>query len=233
MSPTAPGPDSSTQFLVAFLRNEADQAERRAQQLREQAAQLRAAHGITDEQIRRYQIPTDQLPPLDERGVPKYRGKKRGRKPRERKRRVNPARKKRQHTAYTLFVQESYPVAKAQHPGWPSKVLISHVAKQWAAVSVADKKKWKQRALATHEAEETAAEEEQEYEEEEELPEEEEEEEEEMAEEEEVEEDAKHAAQLDAAAASVIESEYVDEDEAPAPPARPRRNTTRQKDAPV
>lgn len=40
--------------------------------------------------------------PLDENGIPKYKGKKRGRKPKKRVRRRNPNAKKRSHTAYTL-----------------------------------------------------------------------------------------------------------------------------------
>ena len=43
-----------------------------------------------------------ELAPLDEHGVPKYKGKKRGRKPKKRKRMRNPNAPKRKHTAYTL-----------------------------------------------------------------------------------------------------------------------------------
>lgn len=96
------------------------------------------------------ELDPDQLPPLDENGIPKYKGRKRGRKPKVRKRKSNPARKKRQHTAYTLFVQHSYPAAKAANPGWPSKDVISYVAKQWAVVPVDKKAKWKARAQSTH-----------------------------------------------------------------------------------
>jgi hypothetical protein len=71
------------------------------------------------------------MAPLDEHGVPKYKGKKRGRKPKARKRKANPNRRKRQHTAYTLFVQETYPGIKAAYPEYPSKDVISIVAKQW------------------------------------------------------------------------------------------------------
>ena len=100
------------------------------------------------------ELPPDQLPPLDEHGVPKYKGKKRGRKPKYRKRKANPNRRKRQHTAYTLYVQETYPGIKAANPELPSKDVISIVAKQWAdGVSPEEKKQWKDRAKATHEDE--------------------------------------------------------------------------------
>jgi hypothetical protein len=98
------------------------------------------------------EIDPDQLPPLDENGVPKYKGRKRGRKPKLRKRKSNPNRRKRQHTAYTLFVKEIYPDVKVQHPDWPSKDVISIVAKQWATVPAAEKQKWKVRAQATHDS---------------------------------------------------------------------------------
>ena len=87
---------------------------------------------------------------MDEHGIPKYRGRKRGRKPRPRKRKSNPDRPKRKHTAYTLFVQEQHPLIRAQHPTWLSKQILSVVAKQWADVPAEEKKMWKERALATH-----------------------------------------------------------------------------------
>jgi hypothetical protein len=96
----------------------------------------------------------DQLPPLDENGIPKYKGKKRGRKPKYRKRKPNPNRRKRQHTAYTLFVQETYPGIKAANPTLPSKDVISIVAKQWGnLLSPEEKQAWKLKAVATHEDE--------------------------------------------------------------------------------
>lgn len=92
------------------------------------------------------------MPPLDENGVPKYKGKKRGRKPKARKRKANPNRRKRQHTAYTLFVQETYPRIKAAYPDYASKDVISIVAKQWKhELSPQEKQQWKARAKATHE----------------------------------------------------------------------------------
>jgi hypothetical protein len=54
--------------------------------------------------------------------------------------------------AYTLFVKEIYPDVKVQHPDWPSKDVISIVAKQWATVPAAEKVKWKLRAQATHDS---------------------------------------------------------------------------------
>jgi hypothetical protein len=97
------------------------------------------------------ELDPDQLPPLDENGVPKYKGKKRGRKPKYRKRKPNPNRRKRQHTAYTLFVQETYPGVKAANPNLPSKDVISIVAKQWGnLLSLEEKQEWKLKAVATH-----------------------------------------------------------------------------------
>lgn len=91
------------------------------------------------------------MPPLDENGIPKYKGKKRGRKPKNRKRRANPNRRKRQHTAYTLYVQETYPGIKAANPHLASKDVISIVAKQWKMeLSAEQRNQWKERAVATH-----------------------------------------------------------------------------------
>jgi len=95
------------------------------------------------------EIPPDQLPPLNEDGVPKYKGKKRGRKPKVRRRKLNPNRTKRQHTGYTLFMQEQYPIYKAANPSLSSKELISMVAKEWKE-STTDREAWKEKALATH-----------------------------------------------------------------------------------
>jgi hypothetical protein len=88
---------------------------------------------------------------LDEHGIPKYKGKKRGRKPKFRKRKLNPNRRKRQHTAYTIFVQETYPGVKAANPTLPSKDVISIVAKRWGnELTTEEKQEWKARAVATH-----------------------------------------------------------------------------------
>jgi hypothetical protein len=183
------------------------------------------------------EIDPDQLPPLDENGIPKYKGRKRGRKPKLRKRKSNPNRRKRQHTAYTLFVKEIYPDVKIQHPDWPSKDVISIVAKQWATVPAAEKQKWKLRAQATHDS----------------ADEEEDEEEDDEADEEDEEADEDEAATVvgapvdlqaavaAAAAAAVeagfgpddtygVEDEEEEEDEdAPAPPARRRGRPPKQK----
>lgn len=94
----------------------------------------------------------EELAPLDEFGVPKYKGRKRGRKPKKRKRQLNPNRQKRQHTAYTLFVQENYPAVRAQYPQLQSKDIIGMVARQWATVPEMEKVVWKERAIETHEA---------------------------------------------------------------------------------
>jgi hypothetical protein len=90
------------------------------------------------------------MPPLDENGVPKYKGKKRGRKPKPRKRKANPNRRKRQHTGYTLYMKENYPGIKEAHPDFASKDIIAVLAKQWAEVSPNEKLEWKARAVATH-----------------------------------------------------------------------------------
>jgi hypothetical protein len=91
------------------------------------------------------------LPPLDEHGVPKYKGKKRGRKPKVRRRKINPNRRKRQHTAYTIFVKETYPGIKESNPQLASKDIIAIVARQWKhQVTPEEKQAWKQRAQETH-----------------------------------------------------------------------------------
>lgn len=90
------------------------------------------------------------MPPLDENGIPKYKGKKRGRKPKPRKRKHNPNRRKRQHTGYTLYMQENYPAVKEANPDFASKDIIATLAKQWAEVSSNEKLEWKSRALNTH-----------------------------------------------------------------------------------
>jgi hypothetical protein len=94
----------------------------------------------------------DTMAPLDENGVPKYKGKKRGRKPKKRLRRVSkdPNRPKRQHTAYTFFVQENYPLCKNLNPAVPSKDLITIVAKQWSHLSDLERDEWRARAKSTH-----------------------------------------------------------------------------------
>jgi hypothetical protein len=90
------------------------------------------------------------MPPLDEHGIPKYKGKKRGRKPKPRKRKANPNRRKRQHTGYTLYMKENYPAIKEANPDFASKDIIAGLAKQWAEVTPNEKLEWKARAVATH-----------------------------------------------------------------------------------
>lgn len=144
---------TTTHALVAYLRMEADLADEKAKRLRAQAEALSERYGVTDEMQSQYELNPDQLPPLNEQGLPKYKGKKRGRKPKPRKRKLDPNRRKRQHTAYTLFVQEIYPSVKAQHSDLQSKEVISIVAKQWKAMMADEKREWKLRAKATHEEE--------------------------------------------------------------------------------
>mmetsp|Transcript_38044 Transcript_38044/g.77629 ORF Transcript_38044/g.77629 Transcript_38044/m.77629 type:complete len:166 (-) Transcript_38044:358-855(-) len=88
------------------------------------------------------------MAPLDEFGIPKYKGKKRGRKPRKRIRQRNPNTPKRKHTAYTLFVQENYPAIRQHNPNLQSKDVISIVAKQWATVPDEEKRTWREHAKA-------------------------------------------------------------------------------------
>jgi hypothetical protein len=142
---------ATTQALVAYLRMEADLADEKAKRLRAQAKALSEQFGVTEVMQSRYELDPDQLPPMDENGVPKYKGKRRGRKPKPRKRQANPNRKRRQHTAYTLFMKETYPEIKAQNPHLKSKDVISIVAKQWSdQLSPEEKGEWKARAKATH-----------------------------------------------------------------------------------
>uniref|UniRef100_A0A7R9WXW2 HMG box domain-containing protein n=1 Tax=Craspedostauros australis TaxID=1486917 RepID=A0A7R9WXW2_9STRA len=140
---------SATKALVRHLRQEADLSQQKADRLNEQARMLSVQFGVTQAAQDQYAIDPTQLPPLDENGVPKYKGKKRGRKPKARKRKINPNRRKRQQTAYTLFVQETYPRVKAQNPELPSNQLIRIVAGQWkTGVDAEQKQAWKLRALA-------------------------------------------------------------------------------------
>ena len=135
----------STAALVAYLRCEADISELKARRLREQAASLAAEYGDVNYTI----LEPEEMAPLDEHGIPKYRGRKRGRKARKRKRKHDPNRPKRQHTAYTLFVQENYPSIRNQYPDLQSKEIIALVARQWAEVSDLERQAWKQRAVAS------------------------------------------------------------------------------------
>lgn len=92
--------------------------------------------------------------PVDEHGIPKYKGKKRGRKPKPRKRQRKPGTPKRKHTAYTLFMKETYPIARQQRTGGvPSKVIITEVANMWKAISATEKATWKAKAQEVNQAE--------------------------------------------------------------------------------
>ena len=155
---------ASTAALVAYLRCEADLSELKAKRLREQAAALAAEYGDVNYTI----LEPEEMAPLDEHGIPKYRGRKRGRKARKRKRRHDPNRPKRQHTAYTLFVQENYPSIRNQYPELQSKDIIGLVARQWAEVSDLEQQAWKQRAAVASVAVEEEEEEEEESDDEEE-----------------------------------------------------------------
>jgi hypothetical protein len=64
---------AATMALVAFLRAEADAAGKKAKSFRKQAQQLAVKFGINENVQQRYEIDPEQLPPLDENGVPKYR----------------------------------------------------------------------------------------------------------------------------------------------------------------
>jgi hypothetical protein len=64
------------------------------------------------------------------------------------RRKRDPSRTKRQHTAYTLFVQENFEAIKKNNPDMPPKDIISMVAQQWSEVSGEERELWKQRAMA-------------------------------------------------------------------------------------
>jgi hypothetical protein len=131
--------------LVSYLQMEADLAEERAKRLRKKAADLIGRFGLTEDDLDNGNTGCD-LAPLDEHGNPKYRGKKRGRKPKPRKRKVNPNREKRKHTGYTLFMQENHRIVKASSPNLQNKDVISFVAKQWKDLREDQKIEWKERA---------------------------------------------------------------------------------------
>lgn len=152
-------PDDGTAALVLYLRAEADAAEERAKSLRLRAQTMAAESGMaqadfdetTQHAAAAVSNPTE-MAPVDEFGVPKYKGKKRGRKPKKRKRVRKPDTPKRQHTGYTLFMKENYPAVKEANGNLQSKDVISIVAKQWAEVGADAKTAWKERAKAINEA---------------------------------------------------------------------------------
>ena len=63
---------------------------------------------------------------------------------------MNPLRPKRQHTAYTLFVHETYPDIKTSQPDLKGQQIMPMVAKLWREKTAAEKQEWKVRAQATH-----------------------------------------------------------------------------------
>lgn len=136
---------ASSAALVAYLNMEAELSDLKAKRLREQADALAEEYGDANFAI----FHPEEMAPVDEFGVPRYKGKKRGRKARPRKRHHNPNKPKRQHTAYTLYVHETYPSVREQYPQYQSKDIISMVARSWQSVSDTDKAVWKQRAIAT------------------------------------------------------------------------------------
>jgi HMG (high mobility group) box len=143
---------SSVESMLSFLCNEADSAEERAKRLRDQAKTLAEQFGIDFDQFHRklsQQDTSRDMAPLDEHGHPKYKGKKRGRKPRPRQRKHNPDREKRRHTGYTLFVQETHPLIKNDNLQATNAQIVSIVAKRWRDLSESQRRQWKARALAT------------------------------------------------------------------------------------
>eukprot|EP00566_Odontella_aurita_P016040 CAMPEP_0113550658 /NCGR_PEP_ID=MMETSP0015_2-20120614/14103_1 /TAXON_ID=2838 /ORGANISM="Odontella" /LENGTH=284 /DNA_ID=CAMNT_0000451487 /DNA_START=792 /DNA_END=1646 /DNA_ORIENTATION=+ /assembly_acc=CAM_ASM_000160 len=145
-----------TAALVMYLRAEADAAEERAKKLRSRAQMMAHEMGMSqaafDATIAEASLDdASEMAPVDEWGVPKYKGKKRGRKPKKRKRVRKPDTPKRQHTGYTLFMQENYPAVKEANPALQSKDIIGIVAKQWANVDPDVKTAWKERAKAINE----------------------------------------------------------------------------------
>jgi hypothetical protein len=95
--------DASSLFLIQYLRSEAEMSEEKARRLRAQAAQLAEEFG--SDLPGHYELGVAELPPLDENGVPKYKGRKRGRKKKQRKRVHDPNKPKRAHTGYTFYIQ--------------------------------------------------------------------------------------------------------------------------------
>uniref|UniRef100_A0A7R9VRC5 HMG box domain-containing protein n=2 Tax=Pseudictyota dubia TaxID=2749911 RepID=A0A7R9VRC5_9STRA len=177
----------ATAALVSYLRTEADAADHRARRLRAQAEAMAQQTSMTQTDFDELNasfaavVPPSsysplvlpgslldsslsEMAPVDEFGVPKYKGKKRGRKPKKRKRQRKPDTPKRRHTGYTLFMQENYPAIKranaenANGAGeeLKSKDVISIVAKQWAELDGEVKAAWKERAKAINETDEVA-----------------------------------------------------------------------------
>lgn len=71
---------------------------------------------------------------------------KRGRPSKVRRRKSNPYAKKRSHTAYTLFVQETFPKVKLSLQEDKSNKVMAEVAKQWTKLEDSEKEKYKNMA---------------------------------------------------------------------------------------
>jgi HMG (high mobility group) box len=152
-----PASFGSIPALISYLRIEANLAEQRAKRLRDQADSIADHHGITEQDLEVYAHRPSELAPLDKNGRPKYKGRKRGRKPKEKQRKHNPDRKKRKHTGYTKFMQETFPIRKSEHPELKSKDLISMVARQWKELNDEERDVWKTKAAAGSSSSPTAS----------------------------------------------------------------------------
>jgi hypothetical protein len=150
---------ATLEAMISFLYTEAELAEERAKQLRNRAKDLAEQFGIElshyHDNNNKHQgfvaapnVDSD-MAPLDEHGNPKYKGKRRGRKPKPRKRKHNPDREKRRHTGYTLFVQETHPLIKKENLNVTNAQIVSIVAKRWRDLSESQRRQWKERALGT------------------------------------------------------------------------------------
>lgn len=118
----------TTQDTATIIQNQIQQIKQQAENLETTAAKLREIANILELQRKELMNHSQQQQqasssfsnsitntntnteeaPLDEHGNPKYKGKKRGRKPKKRKRCLT---KKRGHTAYTLVSTISYLVS--------------------------------------------------------------------------------------------------------------------------
>jgi hypothetical protein len=97
----APSSSSSLNNSHAFYLNNGHVSSMQQQQ-QQQQQQRRQQQLVVDHDDEYLGCCSYEAAPLDENGIPKYKGKKRGRKPKKRVRRRNPNAKKRSHTAYTL-----------------------------------------------------------------------------------------------------------------------------------
>lgn len=151
---------SAIEAMISFLFTEADLAEDRAKRLRGQAKNLAEQFGLDFKHHNRSRLASatttdddNDMAPLDEHGNPRYKGRKRGRKPKPRIRKHKVDREKRKLTGYTLFVQETHPLIKSDNRSATSAQIVSIVAKQWRDLPESQRRRWKERALATHDDE--------------------------------------------------------------------------------